>query len=350
MSRRTQKARGKHLGAGRLGKGARASSSANDDARANDEREMIEIAETPSYWRVIDDFYDDVDALREVLHVKQGDVSRVKEERFCWDYWHVENQYTLLRTPAEDYFGDERFKALERALKAYGANELGCSNITPVWMSSYVHSMRQELHADVPHGPFAFVLSLTKWDERKFMGGETQILRPETLNYWKSFDPSAVVERGAILETIEPKYNRLTVFDPRLPHGVCEVFGEKDMLKGRIVLHGWFTDPAPSFRGALTEDDASDVLGETLEALYARLAELPRASGMVCAAVTVAPSGQATSLRWTCDTLTPVPVPNAPSESDVRDAIMLDIASTLLETTFPPADGESVITLPFCFE
>jgi hypothetical protein len=51
-----------------------------------------------------------------------------------------------------------------------------------------------------------------------------------------------------------------------------------------------------------------------------------------------------------CDTLTPIPLPELPSETDIRDAIMLDIASALLELKFPARDAESVITLPFCFE
>jgi hypothetical protein len=45
-----------------------------------------------------------------------------------------------------------------------------------------------------------------------------------------------------------------------------------------------------------------------------------------------------------------VPMPELPSETDIRDAIMLDIASALLETKFPQTNGESTITLPFCFE
>ena len=60
--------------------------------------------------------------------------------------------------------------------------------------------------------------------------------------------------------------------------------------------------------------------------------------------------GAVTNLRWTCDTLTPIPLPELPSETEIRDAIMLDIAEALLELRFPESDGESVITLPFCFE
>ena len=115
----------------------------------------MEIAEKPTHWRVVDGFVSDfANDLRAVYDGRTRDPLRVDPERFVWDYWHVPNQYTLLRTPAEDYFGAERYGELEKALLEYGRRELGCSAITPVWMSCYVHGMRQELHADVPHGPW----------------------------------------------------------------------------------------------------------------------------------------------------------------------------------------------------
>lgn len=316
----------------------------------------VEIAESATHWRVLDGFLSETcaDNLRAVYDERLGDPKRVTAERFVWDYWHVPGQYTLLRTPAEDYFGPTLHGELEAALLDFGRRELGCSSITPIWLSCYVHGMRQELHADVPHGPFAFVLSVTRENAAgggfHFRGGETQIMRPERLNYWRNFDSSEVVERGQIMETVAPKFNRLVVFDPRLPHGVTEVFGTQDPREGRLVLHGWFKDPEPSFSGALTEDDAAETLETALAELYGRLVELPRASGLVCAAITVAPEGKVTNLRWTCDTLTPIPLPELPSETEIRDAIMLDIASTLLELRFPPRDSESIITLPFSFE
>lgn len=30
------------------------------------------------------------------------------------------------------------------------------------------------------------------WDSREFVGGETLILQPQVLNYWRSYDPSKV--------------------------------------------------------------------------------------------------------------------------------------------------------------
>ena len=46
-----------------------------------------------------------------------------------------------------------------------------------------------------------------------------------------------------------PRFNQLLVFDPRLPHGVRPVEGTRDPRAARLVLHGWFTQPAPFFQG-----------------------------------------------------------------------------------------------------
>jgi hypothetical protein len=200
--------------------------------------------------------------LRAVFDAHFDDPRRTHEYRFVWDYWHVPNQYTLLRTPAADYFPKQDFAALERRLRLYAKDELGCAGVTPVWLSCYVEGMRQELHADVPHGPWAFVLSLTHWDERTWTGGETLILKPQTLDYWSNFDADAVVERESLVSLNPPKFNRLLVFDPRLPHGVPVVEGVRDPKQGRLVLHGWFNEPEPSLRGALADaarrDDDDD--------------------------------------------------------------------------------------------
>lgn len=63
---------------------------------------------------------------------------------------------------AQAYFSEEQHAALADALLAYGESQLGCRAITPIWISYYTDGMLQEMHCDNPHGPFAFVLSLTR--------------------------------------------------------------------------------------------------------------------------------------------------------------------------------------------
>lgn len=140
-----------------------------------------------------------------------------------WDYWHVPGQYTLLRTPAESFFPEPLYRDLEAQLLDH-AMSLGCRALTPVWLSYYVEGCRQELHTDSPHGPWAFVLSLTDWEARRFSGGQTQLLQPHVLDYWSGFEGYGQ-EVGSLVQTIEPRFNRLTLFDPRVPHGVVPVHG-----------------------------------------------------------------------------------------------------------------------------
>jgi hypothetical protein len=326
--------------------------------------------------------------LRAVFDAHFDDPRRTHEYRFVWDYWHVPNQYTLLRTPAADYFPKQDFAALERRLRLYAKDELGCAGVTPVWLSCYVEGMRQELHADVPHGPWAFVLSLTHWDERTWTGGETLILKPQTLDYWSNFDADAVVERASLASLTPPKFNRLLVFDPRLPHGVPVVEGVRDPKQGRLVLHGWFNEPEPSLRGALADaarrdddDDDDDaganetrrrkrvknsgdaaseaetfrVLGdEVLPDLYATLGSLPRARGTVVIAATIDSNGMCSATEWTADALVAAPNRAADSEFDAqetRDAILVEIAAAFLShESWPRSDGVSRLVVPFMFD
>lgn len=66
-----------------------------------------------------------------------------------------------MRTPAEDYFGPEGFAELLEALTKFGQEKLGCTAISPPWLSVYVDGCEQRYHTDSWHGPWAFVLSLT---------------------------------------------------------------------------------------------------------------------------------------------------------------------------------------------
>lgn len=67
------------------------------------------------------------------------------------------------------------------ALRDWGRERLGCTELTPLWLSYYVDGCEQALHCDNPHGPWALVLSLTRWDQRRFEGGEVSVALALTL-------------------------------------------------------------------------------------------------------------------------------------------------------------------------
>ena len=175
----------------------RALSSISSSSSSEVNEVEVEVNERAKHYFTRDSFYEHADKLYSSFQNNHSNAKKANAERFCWDYWHVENQYTQLRTPAKEYYYEgeilnEFYAKFEEELLKYARENLALSNFTPIWMSCYVDGMGQELHADVPHGPLAFVFSLTKnFDDsdddkssspsksgRYFRGGETTILRP----------------------------------------------------------------------------------------------------------------------------------------------------------------------------
>src|SRR5690606_4093013 len=119
-----------------------------------------------------DQFFSKAQDLRKHFEQCFSDPRDTHPQRFVWDYWHVPEQYRLLRTPAYHYFPARIYQEFHKYLVQWGREHLGCHDISPPWLSYYVEGCRQELHADVPHGPWAFVFSISPKDIR-FRGGET---------------------------------------------------------------------------------------------------------------------------------------------------------------------------------
>ncbi|HSD89153.1 MAG TPA: 2OG-Fe(II) oxygenase [Kofleriaceae bacterium] len=261
-----------------------------------------------------------------------------------WDYWHVPGQYTALRTPAWQYFPARLYDRFHQRLVAWGRATLGCHDVSPPWLSCYVDGCRQELHGDLPHGPWAFVFSLTNWRGRQFRGGETLLVRDEVLDFWSDFRSTRSVEEPQVIRAIEPKLGRLTVFDPRIPHGVREVTGTRDPREGRLVIHGWFVQPRPFVEGPLDTESVSEKIGGLLDRLGDWTAGLPMA-GMLSFRIAVAKSGKIAKVDLLSDT-TRVPRAHQAGRRWLNRRIALEIESW----TFGTQRGTSRITLPLVFE
>lgn len=172
--------------------------------------------------------------------------------RFVWDSWNVPGQYNHLRTPAYHFFPKSIYEPFHRSLVQWGRENLGCHDISPPWLSCYMEGHYQGFHADLPHGPWAFVFSLTHDQLRDFTGGETVLLKPQVLNYWRDFRSGKGKEENQIFKKIPPRFNQLLIFDPRVPHSVQQIRGTRNLVEGRLVIHGWFVQPRPFFVGPLT--------------------------------------------------------------------------------------------------
>ena len=316
----------------------------------------------PVHVRVVDGFLegsaDDEGSaldLRSTFDERFAEPRQAHADRFCWDYWHVPGQYTLHRTQAASYFSEEQFSALTSALTEFGQQELGCREISPPWLSFYVDGCEQVLHADVPQGPFAYVLSLTPWEERTWRGGETTLLRPDVLDYWRGFDSSRGLEVGDLLMEVEPEFNRLLCFDARVPHGVRRVDGVRDPRAARLVLHGWFTEPVPHFEGGLDEAAVEEGLAPAVTALMEAISP-PCVVGLLAVRLEVSAEGKVTETIVLSDTLVVDPSQQDEAEqcrdgNDERAALLAEVEEKLGAATFAPcAAGPTTVTLPLIFD
>jgi hypothetical protein len=288
-----------------------------------------------------DNFFPGAASLRAAFDERFQDPREARSDRFVWDFWHVPDQYTLVRTPADHFFPAAVYRKFLLRLGGWAQENLGCSALTPPWLSYYIEGCEQKLHSDVPHGPWAFVYSLTP-PRPKFQGGETLLLRPEILSYWKGFRDSEDRELASFVQRVAPRFNRLTVFDPRLPHGVTPVKGTMDPREARLVLHGWFTEPKPYMAGALSARRAAPVLDEAVETFVSGMANLGAWHGVLSLRFSVRATGQSSFLIL-ADTL--VPLGEGTGEKTIR-ALVRKCFSGL---RFPSSRGATQITLPLLF-
>jgi hypothetical protein len=293
---------------------------------------------------VVDRFAPEARALRATFDARFAEPRKAHADRFVWDYWHVPGQYTALRTPAWTYFPKSLYRRFHERLVAWGRTRLGCHDISPPWLSLYVDGCRQELHGDLPHGPWAFVFSLTHWRGRVFRGGETLLVRDEVLDFWSDFTSVRAVEHAELIRTVEPQFSRLLAFDPRIPHGVREVTGTHDPREGRLVIHGWFVQPRPFIRGALSERALAARIAELGDHMGVWIGTLPIA-GMVSFAFDVDRSGHARRVELLSDT-TRVPRGDERARRQVIRRIREAIAGWKLGTQ----RTTSRVTLPLIFE
>jgi hypothetical protein len=291
----------------------------------------------------IDSFYKDAKKLRTHFEDRFRDPLEARSDRFVWDYWHVPNQYTALRTPAYHFFPKKTYDDFHNQLVWWGRRTLGCHDVSPPWMSCYLDGFGQELHGDLPHGPWAFVFSLTPWKTREFTGGETVLLKQDILEYWSRFESQRGLELGDIVEEVPANFNRLTVFDPRIPHGVKTVKGPHDLLKGRLVIHGWFVQPRPFIEGPLAPKDLQvlidDLSGELSEAINDGL----DIQGMLSLRLSFAASGKITKVVVLTNSV------KSP-DSAVEASIVKHIVAWLKRASVRKQRGSSEVTLPLVFE
>lgn len=273
---------------------------------------------------------------------------RSHPKRFMWDHWFIENQYKMHRTPAQDFFSQPLYKKLCNELVKYGQDILGCHTISKPWLSYYTEGDSQSLHTDSPHGPWAYVYSLTDWIHREFKGGETQILKPEVLNYWPNYSRRRGREMHDLFLNIEPHFNQLLIFDPRLPHGVRRISGVEDPCKSRLVVHGWYVHPEPYVVGSLGRANLEELMSKInleLAPVLQKILKGQDARGTIVFRVKILSSGRVSHVKTLTNTL-------IDSEGSHAVGILMAkyLSQKLKNIMLLKSRGTTELTLPLIFD
>lgn len=166
----------------------------------------------------------------------------------------------------------------------------------------------------------------------------------------RGFDSGTGLERPDVYEDVPARFNQLTLFDARLPHGVRRVEGERDPRGARLVLHGWFTEPEPHFEGGLGEEAVSAGLQASMGSIAEAMPQ-PPVVGLLSVRLHVSPSGAVERLERLADTLVADPAQlEGESPAEARRRALGIIGKALQAARFAPCDEETQITLPLVFD
>ena len=292
-------------------------------------------------YHIVDDFFHRAEEMRSAYsdHFARPHDQR-PETHQIWNYWYVPGLYTYLRTRPEKIFPDECVRQFVEAVRSWSGRHLGCDAVSEPTLSVYVNGCMQGLHNDSENGRWAYVFSLTRWDERAFSGGETLLLR--THQYWNSPSRQQAGAGSKFYDLVEPRFNRLVIFDDRLIHAVARIEGNMDPRACRVVLHGHIRERGVLLDGALQAGEVRPVLDGAWHELAARIRRAQSAcGGVLVVRLTIEPEGRVSNVVPLTDHLwSNTEGPSA--VASVRD----EIIGVMQRLSFPTKSGGSALTVP----
>jgi hypothetical protein len=292
---------------------------------------------------IVDDFYSGKKTLRAEFDRRLGSVreSPVRRDRFVWDYWYNPPEYCYLRTIAEDFLPKPLFTDFRDALRDWAFETLGMSTVNGMWLSYYLNGCAQAIHRDPGNGTWAFVYSISKWDERSFRGGETLVTR--TSQYPDSWQWNDLMDRPELgdFEQVPSCFGRLVIFDSRLPHGVLPVEGTLDPQDSRVVLHGWLGTGGIKVEGPAPHDAVAAILGECFDNIDTAIGDLGDVDGLVVARMTLDPDGGVHNVAFPSNTLV-----RSSKEGSDPGIVAERFRGALEKLRFPKCDAPSRVTVP----
>ncbi len=259
-----------------------------------------------------------------------------------WDYWYVPGLYTYLRTDPAKVLGARLTAAFRNRLAQWTAATFGHLPVEQCYLSLYINGCRQSQHNDAANGRFGYVYSLTK-DDRRTIGGETLIWNEEDYFESRMHQPAW---GPAFYESIAPQFNRLLVFDDRMPHAVQLVEGNMNPIEGRLVIHGHIQEAGPIISGPLPREAVLAVADELVETFSSELGSSARMyRGPATVRFTVHSEGTVTAAELILDRVKRLRG-QGPSAAEML-TVLVDKVTHL---QFQPANEHTNIILPFAFD
>lgn len=253
-----------------------------------------------------------------------------------WNYWYVPESYTYLRTTPEKVISRDKVDAFVDGLSRWAAMNLGFPAVTWPFLSLYIPGCSQVLHNDSTNGRMGFVYSLTR-NDRKTIGGETIVMQDRDLFRAYLDKPAAGV---GMFDKIEPLFNRLVLFDDRVPHAVQRVEGAMDPREGRFVLHGHISEGGIVAQGGLHADQVKAATDETIAELRDLVS--PTIKGPLVIRLTISAHGSVDGIRPILDRL-------ASSASEDTSLLREHVMERLSAVRFAAADAPTTANLPLIF-
>ncbi|MCC7271617.1 MAG: hypothetical protein IT561_03035 [Alphaproteobacteria bacterium] len=287
-----------------------------------------------------ENFSAQAEALRAAFEAHFADpMSHTADRHQVWNYWHVPGSYTYLRTTPEKVLPREPLLALFEEIRALAAARYGLTHVTWPYLSLYVAGCQQVLHNDARNGRMGYVYSLTRWDERRFLGGETLIFREG--DYFGSGAITRPMASSGFYELVPARFNQLLLFDDRLPHAVPRLEGSMVPQEGRVVLHGHISEGPPLVEGGLPGGAVAAVLAAGEAALRAHVTQSATGlTGLVGARLEVGLDGAVAKVEILYDRL----MPTGRDAGDPATAVAA-VGGFLQALRFPRAAAPSTVTL-----
>jgi hypothetical protein len=295
-------------------------------------------------FTIIDDFFAEAASLRGGIDAHFAEPARHRAETHqVWNYWHVPGLYTYLRTAPEKVLPRDALDRFFARLRALALFRFGLAHVTWPYLSLYVAGCQQGLHNDATNGRLGYVYSLTRWDERKFHGGETLIFREQ------DYHGTAAITRPnagtGLYELVPARFNRLLLFDDRLLHAVPRLEGSMVPQEGRLVLHGHVGEGPVAVTGALSPAAAEAAIAPQRAALLRLAAEAGAGlAGLVTMRLAVDGGGRVLKTETLFDRL----LAAAPRPADPAAAVAA-LSEFFMKIVFPAGDGASLVTVAVPF-